>query len=176
MAAAMSEMMPPEVPTVGSTGLAAVAAVMAAAVMAVVSPGGVDGCRRQADSHSGDRHGAEDSTKSRRNVHGAYPSRLKSSTMRTATARWVQQATTVGCATSAALTITMCMTGSVRASPRVVPSKQPAGGSNCSRIERSRTGGSGHTDHKLAHRIGAHPGHSLLWRCTTFRNVRRPPF
>ncbi len=71
MVAVMSEMMPTEMPTVQST---VVAAVVAAVVMAAMSPGGVDRCRRQADSHSGDRHGAEDSMKSRRNGHGAYPS------------------------------------------------------------------------------------------------------
>ncbi len=66
MVAVMSEMMPTEMPTVQSTVVAAVvAAAMAAVVMAAMSPGGVDRCRRQADSHSGDRHGADDSTKSR---------------------------------------------------------------------------------------------------------------
>ena len=57
MVAAMAELMPTEMPTVQST--------VVADAMAAMAPCGVGRCRRQDDCRSGDRHGADDSTKSR---------------------------------------------------------------------------------------------------------------
>ncbi len=61
MVAAMAELMPTEMPTVQSTVVAAVVA----DAMAAMASCGVGRCRRQDDCRSGDRHGTDDSTKSR---------------------------------------------------------------------------------------------------------------